>query len=196
MIGLNFQEDTHTYTLEGRTVPSVTTVLEAEGYSNPFTHNEYAAGWGSMAHKTVELDCTGRLGSYDPAFEPWMEGIRAFRAKHNPQGDFERRVYWKCGPMEYAGTADFVGVIGHREYVLDWKFWASKSKDLIAIAGLQLAAYEMALRNGPKRNRAVVWFFPGGFRLIPLTDTTDEPVWRGIVNGYYWKKFHLNRKVA
>jgi hypothetical protein len=196
MIDLKFDEEKHEYALDGLIVPSVTQILKAEGYHNPFIEDDYAAQWGTMAHKIVELYLTGRLISYDPVFERWMEGIRQFRTKHLPKGDYERRVYWSFGPMQYAGTADFIGMIGSREYVLDWKFWSQKTDELVSVCGLQTAAYEQATRNGRERRRGVVWFKEGGFELIPLTDPTDLPMWRSILNGFYWKNTHLNRRAA
>lgn len=194
----SFDEADHIYTdADGKPVRSVTQIMEDAGLSNEWAKDEYAGNWGTIAHKNTELLINGDPGTLDPSFGPWKEGILQFIAhkvpRLRPERKCETRFILKEPGAVYAGTIDFEGLIWHnscsKEWLLDWKFWSGKSKQSVALAGIQTAAYEYATRGKErKRRRGVVWFKPNGYELIELNNSLDYVVWRSALNCSMWKE--------
>lgn len=73
---LAFHREPHEYTMDGRTVPSVTQCLDAY-----YRHNEYAMQLGKLVHRTVELHELGTLDveDLDPVLIPYYEAYLSFK---------------------------------------------------------------------------------------------------------------------
>jgi hypothetical protein len=195
---LSFGADPHEYRAEdGHLVESVTQIMHAEGFRIEYQENPAAAAWGNRAHSIVREYGQGTLNEYPEAFQPWMDGILKFFGERMPVGKYEQIVHRKQAAREYAGTLDFEGMIrpSPRPWILDWKFWAGKSPTLIKLTGIQTAGYAVA-RFGPLHPcRGLVWFYEGGYELIPLRDESDYVLWQSILNCHFWRRRHLNGNV-
>ena len=205
-MAVRIDEATHRYyEIEtGRPVEGFSEIAKAEGLRVTYQENPRAAEWGRQAHAIVRACGEGTLTEYPSAFEPWMVGIRNFFNIMKPVGKFEKFVHYNRGGIEYAGTLDFTGYLSAhpalklQPWIIDWKFWASKSKATLALAGIQTAAYKIAEYglNLPVR-RAVVWFAPqlvDGFALLVLGNPSDQNTWLSVLNVHAFKKNVLNLK--
>lgn len=140
---LRFDSETHTYTLDGRVIPSVTQILSAEGLINSHTSNPYYMTRGRHAHDTVRLYLEGNLDeeSLDPQLNSYLQGAKDFLADtgFKVQG-FETPMYHPY--YLYAGTPDLWGLLENRTTLIDVK---TGSPDKWHV--LQLSAYYRLLKD-------------------------------------------------
>lgn len=145
MSTLAFDAANHTYSIDGRTVLSVTTILELAGvidYSRlPRDVREFALARGSAVHLATQYDDQGVLveESLDEAILGYVQAWRRFRADTGWENLLiEHRGYSKH--YDYAGTLDRAGWFRDQCQdhlsVLDIK--TGKAPGWVA---LQLAAY-------------------------------------------------------
>ena len=173
--GLRFEREDHQYFYDGRPVRGVTEILEAAGYVDRRWFTAAARARGSAVHKAVELLARGDLDerTVDPRIIGYVEAARAFIAAGRIDLSVcavEQPVYGCRGGVEWAGTPDLVGPAFGGEVVIDWKTGSS------ATAGLALAAYEMATREGrpvARRRLVVELKRTGRYRLVEHKDVTD-----------------------
>ena len=138
---LQFDEATHTYTLDGEVLPSVTQVLEGVGiidYSHiPSATREMALERGSLVHRVTHWDDEGDLddGSVDEAVAPFLQSWRQFRADMGfVPAVIERRGHHEV--YRYAGTLDRIGTVGGADWLVD-----IKTNDAPDWVRMQTAAY-------------------------------------------------------
>lgn len=127
---LDFNPDTHVYSLRGQRLESVTQVLEDVGISNylslPPDVREEALHRGRVVHEAICLDIEGDLddGSVPVPYIGYVLAARQFRQDSKLQVEkCEHRAYHAV--HKYAGTLDFKGLAdlgsGVRRYLGDWK---------------------------------------------------------------------------
>lgn len=181
--GLHFDEAQHRYTLGGRMLPGVTTVLR------PITEHEYrtvdretmerAAQLGRAVHKLIELDIAGTLDEdhLDDSLRSYLVHWRKFRA----QSGFEpilSEMHVHSVRYGYAGTLDLCGRLDGRMALVD----AKRTASLPRIAGPQTAGYEIALTErrpdlaAQPIDRYALRITPDYCRLDPLKDPNDRRV--------------------
>lgn len=142
---LLFDPDTHTYTLDGRRVPSVTEICA------PVTAVKYgsvnsalvaqAARRGSLIHEYCQcIDYGVHLAELDvdPSLAGYVRAYLAFLDTYRPDWSMiEQPVYTE----DYAGTLDRFGTIQGRPCIVDLKTTADMDRlSQIALA-LQLQGY-------------------------------------------------------
>jgi len=115
---LEFDEITHSYTIDGARVPSVTAVLEDVGiidYSAiPDGTRIMSLERGRFVHSLCQFDDEGSLdeSTVDPRLSGYLHAWRRFRSDHGFRPDLnEHRDY--CAAFGYAGTLDRRGVFEH-----------------------------------------------------------------------------------
>lgn len=181
---LQFEESTHTYTLGGRRLPSVTQILKPlykfNGIS-PETLNAKAA-LGTAVHLACELldkndldeeTEEGRAGLV--AVAGYLAGYKLFLRDMKPVV-IANEMKMHHPTMLYAGTLDRRYAIGAHEWDVDLKSTVSMSP----IVGLQTAAYtEMQRASGlskkPARRGALQLFPDGKYKLHEFNDPADLP---------------------
>lgn len=144
---LTFDENTHTYTLDGVIVPSVTQLIDRAGMMDKSGYTQEARDRGTAVHKAIEQYDTAPVGMYvpDSAVAAYVEQWGEFKRQsklvvlHN-----EFRVGHK--KHGYAGTLDIYGALLHGYCVLDVKTGQKPSW-----VKAQLGAYSLALRAMRKR---------------------------------------------
>jgi len=80
--GLSFDDELHTYTLDGEQVPGVTGAIEAAGFVSPFARDdEEAMARGVAVHAATHYDDEGDLApdSVTEIVAPYLEAWRRFR---------------------------------------------------------------------------------------------------------------------
>lgn len=186
---LFFDEAAHRYTVNGRTIPSVTQIISAVGlYEFDFVSREtlrIAAERGRIVHTYIEWYERGVLDfdSLDPELEGYLRSYILCKRHHSiPDPDqIEQRVY--SDRYGYAGTLDQ----RFGDWINDHK---TGSRD--PVHGIQLSAYWLAehpnLNEKPERLTCGYYSNNGQFELV---DYPYEPlVWLSILAEYKWRVKH------
>jgi hypothetical protein len=181
--GLHFDEALHEYTIDGRKVPSVTTVLR------PVTAHEYRAVdretmertalLGQAVHKLIELDLAGTLDedSLSDPLRPYLAMWRQFLAQSGFKMLLSEQIVHSAR-YGYAGRMDLAGKLNNRFAVIDAKRTAAVPRS----AGPQTSAYRDALAETrgdiPWRDadRYALHLTPERWRLVPFNDPNDRRV--------------------
>lgn len=190
---LNFDEPSHTYTLDGKVLPSVTQILKPlyDFSGVPPEVLERKRQIGTAVHKAIELDLADDLDpeSLAPEVAPYFAGWQSFRAQFRPvEYRAEALLYSALG---YAGTVDLIarqdGLPGW--WVIDYKTAATVSP---AVA-LQTAAYAKAATEAgmvPEAARRATLHLrdDGTYRLIEHSDRADFRVFQALLIVHNWRK--------
>lgn len=127
MANLIFYDATHTYTVDGEEIPSVselTRFISREVYQDVTQFRlDAAADRGTRVHKAAEaLDKFGEVEVDDEA-APYLQAYVKFRKEHSP--DWEKVEWPVCYQKLYAGTIDRYGTMDGRHVIVDLKTTAS-----------------------------------------------------------------------
>src|SRR4029077_16681761 len=151
---LQFEAATHTYRLNGRIIPGVTSVLKnARILDYSFISSdvlEAASKRGTAVHLALQFLDEGTLdrSTVDPEHAGYIQAYeRFFEESAFVPGNIEHRVFH--GMHRYAGTLDRTGLLNDELTVLDFKTG-------IVLPGhaMQLAAYTNCLPM-PRRFRRI-----------------------------------------
>lgn len=184
---LNFDEATHTYTLDKKVIPSVTQILSiANNFS--FVDKELlqrASKFGTAVHKATELYDEGELNeeTLDLALVSYLEGWQKFLSDTKFKVlESETRVYSEQG---YAGTFDRLGMLSNKLTLLDIK----TSTTVTRSTSLQLAAYAQAwkeMHNEQIEQLISVQLKPCNYSIQIYSDPTDFLTFRNFLAVYQW----------
>jgi hypothetical protein len=195
-VSLTFDPATHTYTLDGRVVPSVTQVLRA-------LPNEYAmvdpdvleraAEIGRAVHWIIEHEILGDLDEELVDFHllPYLDQWRAFRRTSGFEPLLSEGQVWSRR-YRYAGTLDLFGRLNGRKALIDAKRTAAVPRS----AGPQTAGYRIALSEthpdllAPDEpvDRFALHLTPNRWQLVPFRAATDQRVFLSALTIYQWSK--------
>lgn len=149
MANLVFYDQTHTYTVDGVEIPSVselTRFISREVYRDVQQYAlDAAATRGTNVHKAAEaLDKFGSVEVDDEAL-PYLKAYLAFRKECKP--DWEKIEWSVHNGLLYAGTIDRYGTLGEKKVILDIKTTAriGKGHRVLYTAGQNL--YRMAIEQ-------------------------------------------------
>ena len=186
-MNLAFDEDTHTYSVNGKVIPSVTQILNIAndfGFVNKELLDR-ASRFGKAVHKATELydACELNEAILDENLLPYLDGWKLFLSDTNFRViSSEGRVYSKHG---YAGTYDRLGYLDGRLTLLDIK----TSTTVARSTSLQLAAYEQAYKEMHDleiEQLISVQLKPGAYSIIHYGDRTDFLTFLNFLNVYKW----------
>lgn len=147
---LQFCESTHTYTVNGFVVPSVSEImkpLSAAHYKSIDADTlSKAASRGTKVHAAVENyllfgieDISQELRGYFDGFKKWIDEVKPVPIKT------ECRIYHKT--LNYAGTADLPCYIDDVPTLVDFKTTATVAKVLTRV---QLEAYKITTETSKR----------------------------------------------
>lgn len=190
---LEFDEASHTYSVDGRRVPSVTQILGGVGILDATWYTEQACTRGAYVAKATALLDRGILNrdSLDPTILPYVEQWERFCEVHNVEIlEVERRV---CERMHwYAGALDRVATfrIDRAQYPVR----SSATPTLIDIKTgarehwhqLQTAAYQAACREHMKRG--CLYLSKTGYSWKSHTDRNDRHVFYAACAVHNWQQ--------
>ena len=175
MPDFKFNPETHTYSLDGVILPSVTTILKAEGLMNHFDtgDSEWYMSRGSHIHKAIELYLRGRLdeNALDPALRFYLVGFKAFMSLTGFR--VEGIEAPKYHPTHlYAGTPDIWG----NGILID-----IKSGTPARWHNLQLAAYAGLLNeSGHPIREAYVLYLSGNGKISVSKSLKSKEIRHGL----------------
>ena len=173
-----FDEQSHTYLVDGQEVPSVTTILKPltdRSYSsvNPSVL-EYARNRGSAVHEALEVyDLGGELEVY-PETEGYIRAYLDWEQVYKPMWtDIEQIVYED--EMGYIGTLDRAGYLNDNKFsIVDIKTSNATKEALVAVC-LQTAAYATAYPKIIDIKRYALFLKPDGtYRFQDCTEYEDK----------------------
>jgi len=184
---LLFNKVDHTYTLNGKSIPNVTTILETVGLSDFSKVNRellrIAQERGTAVHLATEyMDTVGLdMNSIDPELAGYIEAWAEFKNDFKPLfSEVELKVYDE--KLWYCGTLDRVARINNKTVLIDIKTGAhSKSH------GIQLSAYESAYGDVDER-----WIVrldaDGKYNVKPYKNIMDKHVFISALTLYKFIK--------
>lgn len=176
-----FNPADHTYTIGGRKLISVTTLLKKHGLAPDYTGIdagvlERAANKGIAVHEEIEDFIKKGLTGFTQEFVDFM-GIceqLGFEPTESevilPDGDLTEE---EANALVYAGTADIIGKIGEENVLVDIKTTAKVNKRAYA---WQLSLYEKA--SGRKFDRFYIFHLGAKSEPILLERIPEEEVER------------------
>jgi hypothetical protein len=190
---LEFDEETHTYTLDGVKIPSVTQVIQANGLSDFSKVNpkalEYAIALGKAVHYAAHLDDAGELdeSTVDPEVTARLVQWRKFRATLEiGTGDIihsEGKLYSKMG---FAGTPDRVIIYPKHALIVDIKTGVKTCAAHVQTAGYAIQVTE---NYGVKKiNRIGVYLKADGYTVEEHRNQLDDAVFKSCLNLYKYKQ--------
>jgi len=185
---LQFDEDIHTYTLDGKVLPSVTKLLVAEGFVDTTWFTEWSREKGGYVHLACHLEDINDLdeSTLDPLLIPYLEAYRAFKRDSNFIVE-SSEVPLASEAYQFAGTPDKVGKLNGSPAIID-----IKSGLVSPVVGLQLAFYEI-LTYRPHKRFGLQLTADGKYKLIPFTGRQDRNLCLSILAVYFWKSNNLRR---
>lgn len=183
---IHFDPTSHSYTLDGRRLPNVTSILEPlSSYAGVPRHIlDAAAERGNHVHKACELVLWDLLDEDELAdeYKPYIAAFKQFLVETRFSADhIEARVYHK--ELLYAGTLDLGGVLPGRKprrALIDIK----TTFKLLPSVGPQTAAYIDAWnsthdKDAHFQDRYGLQLKPDGtYKMLPFTDPLDMNVFR------------------
>jgi hypothetical protein len=191
---LTFDEKSHTYTLDGRVLPSVTRVLRDAGLIDARWFDEAAAWRGSCVHQALEFYDQGDLNeaTLDSALRGYLDGWRKFLVETGFEiTGIEMPV--ADATYGYAGRLDRRGVLAGTDCILDIKSGAS----VAPATALQLAAYACASDSCGAgkdsivlRRLAVRLPGDGTYKMTEYRERTDWHVFAAALAVLNWKRNH------
>lgn len=186
---VEFSEADHTYTVDGTQYPSVTQVLQAEGFIDTRWYDEWSREKGKYGHRATALYDQGDLdeASLDPVLVPYLDAWKRFREDTGflPSAVEVPLVNVRLG---FAGTPDRVGTMRDGEcFILDLKLghvepWAA----------LQTGAYRLLIES-PYRRAAVQLKGNGKPHITIHNDRQDMQIFQAALSCHNWKKNNLRR---
>jgi hypothetical protein len=185
-----FDEPTHTYTVEGKAMPSVTTILGVfnRGLDRvPTAILDQKARIGTAVHRACELDDAGQLdeASVHPVVAPYLQQWRLFRQRVRFDViSNEQRVF---NPLHnYVGTADRIILFESDRSVLDIKTGIESPWHALQTAGYAAAAEQGEGVKIPRRFS--LHLTPESYKLIEHKKPTDRPTFMAAVSLYHFMK--------
>ena len=113
-----FDDNTHSYTIDGRKVPSVTQIINS--FIIPRACDPWYLQRGSANHACYAMIALGKEFECAPECEPFVRGCRKFFAEVKPEVvDVERIMFSKR--YLFGGTLDLLAVINGCLMIVDYK---------------------------------------------------------------------------
>lgn len=191
-MNLAFDAEKHQYVLDGQILPSVTQVLSATGFVDATWFTPEATTRGSYVHKLVELHITRELDetTVDDALVGYFDAWKRFVDEsgvdtdtwtvEKPMGSWAHR---------FAGTPDYIGIIGGKVAVIDLK----TSVTVSASEQLQTAAYKMLINETRQQGLPVTHRFSlhvaaeGTYKLIEHKDRQDAQIFMAALACWHYQ---------
>lgn len=186
---LQFDEASHTYTLGGKVLPSVTSILSMVSDYGDISPEVLArkATLGHQVHESCQLLIEndldeGWLAENLPEVVPYVDGFKKFCADLSPRFiRVEQRLHH--ARLHYAGTLDLVAEILSNDWLIDIK----TTVEIKPVAGLQTAAYNAMLPKPAKHRGVLQLKADGSYKLREFEDPSDWVVFQSLLNVHNWK---------
>lgn len=190
---LQFDAEHHTYTFEGRRVPSVTQLLEPikpDFSMVPPDVLEAKRLLGTVVHEACQFDDEGDLDdeTVPEAVDPYLSAWRKFRADTGAVIlANERKMYHPA--LGYAGTVDRIASISREMWVIDLKTSvAPYASYAVQTAGYVELAKAVDWPDADFKRASVHLFNDGTYKLVPYKNPADAAAFRACLALWNWKE--------
>jgi len=180
---ITFDPATHTYTLDGQPVPSVTTILKDMNFIDMTWFTDYGRDRGKLVHTIIEWHITGELD--ESTIAPELQGyLDAWGAFTSDTGFLSTEIEKPLASELYrfAGTPDHIGKLNGKEAVID-----AKTGVIYPHVGLQLAGYEI-LATRPLKRFGLQLKEDGRYSLKEFRDRQDSQIFKAALACWWWQK--------
>jgi len=190
MAVLVYNEETHTYTLNGVELPSVTQIITSIGLVDYSMANkdllEYKADIGRKVHRTIELYDNNELDDSElhPLLKNYLEQWKKFK-KDFGLHIIESEIKMFHPIYKYAGTIDVLGRIDDYYVIID-----IKSGGEIPAHSIQTSAYKEMIEKNTKikiRRRFAVYLTEENYNVVEHKNK-DLNIFLSALSIYNWKK--------
>ena len=176
---VEFDEERHEYKVGGRTLPSVTTLMQPlssayYGDVDEKTLNR-AAERGTAIHNAIENYVKYGIEDISREYEGYFRAFKLWLEENSPVIlGTECRIYHKV--YRYAGTCDMPCIIKGLKILVDFK---SSSTIIPVLTGVQLEGYDRAYESHGFSfdKKAIVHLKPDGKYKMELYDKNDNESW-------------------
>jgi hypothetical protein len=162
-----FDAATHTYTINGRKVPSVTQVLN--DLLPGFKAGEWYLNRGQAVHACAALIATGQEFDHDPAIDGQVRALRRFFAEVKPVVLDCESPCWSNRYL-YGGTLDLVIELNRKHTILDFKATLTESVPFQVSAYAIANAETMRIFPEAKQGVGVEIHEDGTYKMSPVYD--------------------------
>lgn len=185
---IQFDEPTHTYTVDGVQYPSVTTILQDMGLIDTSWFTPEACQRGTYVHQMIEWDQADEL-DYESIDIALLGYLNAWRKFVSDTGYVSLCSEYRMANKAYrfAGTADQIGTLNNCRAIID-----VKSGAVSPCTSLQLAGYEILYEASCKRF-ALQLHDNGKYSLKEYTDRNDRAVFLSAVALWWWKYNNIGK---
>lgn len=178
-------DSTHTYLIDGKSVPSVTAILQVAGLYNEDYFTEESRARGTYIHKAALYYLQDDLDedSIPDEYRGYIEAFKRFMSEADCKPHLEKcEVPLFSEVWRFGGTPDIPCLFNGKESIIDIKSGAETS-----VSGIQLAAYAL-LYDVPAVLRYGLYLKANGkYRLIPYTDRNDIKIFNAALSLYHWR---------
>lgn len=190
---LMFDALSHTYTVDGRRVPSVTQVLELAGLVDKTWFTDFGRDRGTYVHEMLELDDQGDLNedALDPQLVPYLTAWRACCAAAGAAWThIEHRM--ADATVGVAGTADRIGTFAGSVTIADIKSGHPEDYIAIQLGGYAYLAELTGTVPSAKRVKRIGVFVrgDGSYRVVEYPDRRDIDIFRAALAVAQWRLAH------
>lgn len=186
---LTFDEQTHTYRVDGVAVPSVTQVIDAAGLVNKTWYTDESRTIGKYVSDVTALHDLGGLGEIilEADIQPYLDAWIRFREESGCE----------ILGVEDAGFSESFSVAGRYDRLVYWhgKQWVIDIKTGVAepCHHLQTAGYVLLIESDPLPyfGRGCVYLRADGrYNFVPHDDPADFDTFRACIALAHWKTRH------
>ncbi len=188
---VKFDPHTHTYSVGSEILSSITQILFAEGFIDPFWYTADGRDRGSIIHEVTCLYDNGDLIE-DEILAEYIPYLQAYKSFLKDTGfkvlESEAPRYHKT--LRYAGTPDRIGEMGKYMAVVDIKSGAVELWHKLQLAA-QAEFVKQDFNVVMVKRYGLQLKSDSSYRLQEYTDRQDAGMWQAIVSVHNWKKANL-----
>ena len=209
LIKIDFNEEDHLYTVDGKEQASVTTILKEQGFIDSTWFTDEARDRGSHIHKATQYMDEGILDirSIVPEYLPYLKAYKQFSRDYKPDW---KLIEFKVADLlhGYTGALDRFGFLSITN---QWVLADIKTGVKNKTTGLQTAAYEHGLYNMLDLNQfaeltgvfikdvrelkikriGIYLRKDGTYKIEKYTDKQDIKVFRSATACHNWQRSNL-----
>lgn len=184
---IKYNDSDHTYWVGNVRLPSVTEILQDEGFINNTWYDEWSCTRGTYVHRAIELYNSGALleSDLDERLVPYLDAWRRFKENVSIQIIASEKMVYSA-IFQYAGRLDILCEINREKSIIDLK-----SGIVDSATALQLAGYAICFEGYYSIKRYGLSLKDGKATIRAFNDPKDFEIWKALV-AIHWYKLNNN----
>jgi hypothetical protein len=165
---LEFNEEIHQYTLNGKIIPSVTQIID-EILGHAWSADEWYLRRGRAVHACAAFIALNQVFRYDPQIEGQVKALRLFFSQMKPQViTVESKMLSHI--FRFAGTPDLFCRINGKPAIVDFKASLDKERTKLQLGGYSVLIGETLGGKPPDKGYGVEILPTGKYRMSETFD--------------------------